>query len=119
MLVRSLEFFDKDVDEAHDFLTKDLDLPWLVDVFVGVEDDRELGGNRPFQFVIRKHFVSDSELFGGWGVVLIAIPQEALAVLFGLFLNLLDVFLDHFSEGCILPVLCCLFIQSALLSDRF
>ena len=116
-LICSLELFDKDVEEAHDFFTEDLDLPRFVNILVRVEDHCEFCGNRPFKFVIGKHFVSDCDFFGSWSVVLIAILQEVLTVLLCLLLNLLEIFLYHFSKRCILSVMCGLFVKSLLFSD--
>ena len=109
---------DKHTQILHDLFAEDLDLSLLIDVLVRVENQCNLRSHESLELVLLKVILSQLKLSVSRHVVLIDELDVAFAIFFlGLFLDLLQIFLDHFPEWRILLVLCRFLIKSSLLLD--
>ena len=81
------------INLLHDIFTQDLNLPLLIDVFVRVENQTELGLHQSLRIALLEIFVCNLDLSIGRHVLLVQVLEEHLVALFKLTLNICEVFL--------------------------
>ena len=92
----------------------------LIDVLVRVENQRNLSSHESLELVLLKIVFGQLKFSVSRHVVLIDELDVAFAIVFlGLFLDLLQILLDHLPERSILLVFSRFLIESSLLLDAF